>query len=142
MTLISIVLTLFIVLEILNVILLYFKPSSTKGNAMGFFKVWEASKEMPDVHRLLRYLVYWVAGTKLIFIALLVVIITFADAKVQLYSTVVLIVSIMTFYWKLYPIIKLMDEKGELAKKGYARELAIMIAVFIGMFVIALIVSL
>jgi hypothetical protein len=64
---ISIVLTLFIVIECLNAILLYKVPGSTKGNAVGVFKAYAKAKSDPELSALVDYLVNWVAGTKLIF---------------------------------------------------------------------------
>lgn len=142
MTLIIIVLSLFIILETLNIILLYFKPESTKGNAMGFFIAWEASKKDPAVHALMKYLVYWVAGTKLIFIGLLVAILIVGDANMQLVSVGVLIVSISSFYWKLFPLIKQMDISNQLTQKGYSKTLGVMIGSFIGVFLLVFMVAL
>ena len=74
MNAISIVIVGFIVLEATNVIALYFFPESKYANSMGVFKAYERSKLDPQVHDLVRYLVNCVAGTKLIFLLLLVVI--------------------------------------------------------------------
>jgi len=134
---ISTVIVLFLVLESLNVLLLYFAPGSKKGNALGVFKAFEKSKQDPQVHALLKYLVNWVAGTKLIFILLLVVILIFGDEQLQIWSCVALVFSIMVFYWRLYPIMKSMDEKEELDPKGYSKTLAIMIAFFVLCFALA-----
>ena len=48
-------------MEIANVLSLYFKPESKMFNGIGVFKAWEKSKEDPEVHDLVRYLVFWVA---------------------------------------------------------------------------------
>ncbi len=133
-----IIITFFILLESANVVLLYFFPTSKKGNGVGVFDAYEKSKQIPEVHLLVKYLINWVAGTKLIFILLLVVIIVLGDKTVQLYSTIALIISIATFYWRLYPLIKTMDEQGKISPKGYSKTLAITIAIFITMFLIAL----
>jgi hypothetical protein len=71
MNAVSIVIILFIVLESMNVIVLYFFPGSRKGNGVGIFKAYEKSKNYPDLHAFIKYLIHWVAGTKLIFILLL-----------------------------------------------------------------------
>jgi len=47
----SIVLSLFIFLEFLNVLLLYKAPGSTKGNAMGVFKAYSKAQADPEVNR-------------------------------------------------------------------------------------------
>ena len=74
MNILSIAIIIFVVLESLNVLTLYFYPGSQKGNGVGVFNAWEKSKSDPEIHQFIRYLVFWVAGTKLIFIVLLVVI--------------------------------------------------------------------
>ncbi len=139
MTIISIVLTIFIVLETMNILLLYFFPHSTKGNAVGIFKAFEESKKYPEIHSLVKYLIYWVAGTKLIFVLLLVVILIVGDSKTQTMSMAALIISTATFYWRLHPLLKSMDQQNQLSIKGYSKTLAIMIASFILAFIFALI---
>ena len=57
-----------ILLEATNVLALYFFPGSKYANSVGAFKAWEKSKQDPEIHNFVRYLVYWVSGTKLIFI--------------------------------------------------------------------------
>ncbi len=79
MTIIKIVILIFIVLETSNVLMLYFAPGSKNANAVGVFTAWEKSKQYPEIHNFIKYLVYWVAGAKLIFLLLLTVIIIFAD---------------------------------------------------------------
>jgi hypothetical protein len=108
------------------------------GNGLGVFDAWEQSKSTPEVHELVRYLVYWVAGTKLIFIALLLVILFTASENTQLLTVVAMIASISSFYWRLYPIVKSLDAQGQITPSGYSRTLALMIAGFIGLFAIAL----
>ena len=130
----TLAISLFLILEISNVILLYFFPKSNKGNGMGAFNAFEKSKEIPEVHDLIKYLINWVAGTKIIFIALLILIITFGDSTLQLYSIIALIFSIATFYWRLYPLIKSMDKENQISPKGYSKTLARMIGSFIVVF--------
>lgn len=138
MNLTAIAISAFIFLEVLNVIILYFAPQSKKGNGIGVFKAFEKSKEVPEGHALIRYLVNWVAGTKLIFIALLIVVVFKADFNVQLLSLLALILSISTFYWRLFPLLKRMDVDNQLEPKGYSKTLAIMIAGIIFLFTVAL----
>ena len=57
-------------------------------------------------------------------------------------SLIALIASIVTFYWKLYPIIKKMDNSGQITPEGYSKTLAMMISIFILMLSGALVVSL
>jgi len=138
MDLISIVIIVFGVLEISNVLLLYFAPESRMGNGIGVFNAYEKSKKDPEVHALVRYLINWVAGTKLIFLALLVVILITGDLHARIYSTIALILSILTFYWKLYPAIRSMDNANQITPKGYSRTLGLMILGFILVFTGAL----
>ena len=138
MPILSIAIALFAVLETLNVIMLYFTPGTRKGNGVGVFNAYEKSKADPEVHALITYLINWVAGTKLIFIILLVVILITGNSTTKLFSVIGLILSILSFYWRLYPAIKSMDNKGNITPKGYSKTLGVMIAGFIGIFLIAL----
>ena len=58
MSVLSIAIGIFIVLESLNVLTLYFNPGSQLGNGIGVFHAWETSKADPDMHQFVRYLVY------------------------------------------------------------------------------------
>ena len=138
MKVIYLVLLIFTLLELLNIIILYFFPDSTKGNGIAIFKQYETLKKDEYSASLIAYLVNWVANSKLIFIALLVVILLTGSEETILYSVVVLTISILAFYWRMYPIIKSIGKKGGLVEKNYAQKLAITIAFFVGMFVIAL----
>ena len=131
----------FIILESMNIILLYFAPSSRKGNGVGVFDAFEKSKEYPELHAFIKYLINWVAGTKLIFIALLIVILITGSNTTRLFSVIALILSIASFYWRLYPAIRKMDEQDEISPKGYSKTLFIMITVFLLGFSAALLVA-
>ncbi len=135
----SIAMTLFIILESLNVIILYKFPNTTKGNGVGVFDAFEKSKCDPEVHAFIKYLINWIAGTKLIFILLLVVVILTGSILTKIFCLVALIFSISTFFWKLYPVIKRIDESGNLSPQGYSKTLGTMIAFFLGFFVTALV---
>jgi hypothetical protein len=141
MDILSIVILIFLILEILNVIMLYFVPETKKGNGLGVFDAYEKSKSDPEIHALVKYLVNWVAGSKLIFIALLAVIILNGNNDTVFLSILVLIFSIMTFFWRLYPMIKKMDSLGQITPKGYSKTLGYMIVGFIIAFTAALIFS-
>lgn len=134
----SIVLSLFILIECLNVILLYKMPGSTKGNAVGVFKAYAKAKADPELGVLVDYLVNWVAGTKLIFIVLLIGIIITGSPATKVFSAIALIFSIGTFFSQLFPLIKRMEAGGGLTVNGYSRTLAIMIAAFMAVFAVAL----
>ncbi|MCP4442360.1 MAG: hypothetical protein GY810_25930 [Aureispira sp.] len=138
MDILSIVIIIFVVLETSNIFMLYFTPETRKGNGMGVFNAYERSKTDPEMHALVKYLVNWVAGTKLIFIALLVVILITGDSNTKLFSVIALILSILTFYWRLYPIMKGLDKDGHITPNGYSKTLGIMIAGFVSVFTIAL----
>lgn len=138
MNIISIVIVLFIILESLNVLTLYFNPGSQMGNGLGVFNAWERSKADPEMHQFVRYLVFWVAGTKLIFIVLLIVILFNADKTTQQLSLIAMILSIASFFWRLYPIMKSLDAENHITPSGYSRTLGIMIASFIAVFALAL----
>lgn len=139
MKILTIALAAFGILELSNVLMLYFMPGSKMGNGIGVFNAFEKSKSDPELHALVKYLINWVAGTKLIFILLLGVIIAAGSALTKICSAGALILSIATFYWRLYPAIKAMDEKGQITPKGYSRTLGLMIGGFILIFAAALV---
>ena len=141
MNILSIAIIIFLVLETLNVLTLYFAPGTTRGNGLGVFKAYEKSKNDEEVHALVKYLINWVAGTKIIFVALLIVILITGDDTTKLVSVIALIMTIATFFWRLFPIMKAADARGQISPAGYSRTLGIMIAVFMLVFVLALIVN-
>ncbi|MFH1809963.1 MAG: hypothetical protein ABIJ09_14555 [Pseudomonadota bacterium] len=120
----------FLFLELTNVIAMYVVPGSKQANAVGVFSAWEKSKADPELHAFVRYLVYWVAGTKVIFIALLSTILVFGDARLQAVALLAMVASIATFYWKLFPLIRKMDRAGQITPKHYSAMLGVMIAGF------------
>ena len=136
MSFVQIVVILFMLLELSNVLALYFAPGSKYANAVGVFTAWDASKRDPEIHDFVRYLVNWVAGAKLIFLLLLAIIVLFGDAQVQRMSLVALAVATASFYWRLFPLIRSLDRRGQIEPKNYSTVLGIMIFVFIVMFVI------
>lgn len=127
MTILYIVTTLFLILELANVLALYFRPNSLNFNSVGAFKAWEQSKSHPEIHDLVRYLTYWVAGTKLIFIALLAVILLTASENTQRVAALVMIPCIATFYWRLFPLSRKMGREGQLTTQNYDKVLSITI---------------
>ncbi len=58
MNILSIAIILFIILESLNILILYFAPGTQRGNGVGVFNAWERSKADPVMHQFIRYLVY------------------------------------------------------------------------------------
>jgi len=93
------------------------------------------------VHDLVKYLVYWVAGTKVISILLLVVILLTAQGKSLIFAGAAMVVSIATFFWRLFPLIRKMDRSNQIEPKNYSATLGWMILSFILVFLAAVIVT-
>lgn len=142
MTILKTVVIIFLILEASNVLTLYFAPASRYANGIGVFNAWEKSKADPDVHQLVQYLVNWVAGTKLIFIFLLIVILLRGDEQTLQLTAFAMTVSIASFFWRLFPMIRKMDSNGQITPPNYSVMLGWMIFAFIMTFVIALVMSL
>ncbi len=138
MCILDISIIIFILLETANVCILYFAPDSKYGNGVAVFNHWETSKNDQDMHLFVRYMTNWVAGTKLIFIVLLIILVFTASNTAKLYTLIVLILSIGTYYWRLHPIVKDLDAKGLITPKGYSKVLGYMIGGFITLFSINL----
>lgn len=141
MNVLTIVIIGFLILEAVNVTTLYFFPGSKLANGVGIFKAWEVSKQYPEIHDFVRYLVNWVAGVKLIFIFLLIVILYFGDQNTLLFSAVALFASTLTFYWRLFPLIRKMDGESQIEPKNYSTGLAFMILGFVIVFFVAVHIS-
>lgn len=135
--LVKMVIVFFILLEASNVLALYFAPGSKYANAVGVFTAWEKSKQSPEIHEFVRYLVNWVAGAKLIFLLLLAVIVLFADLEIQRLSLVALALTTASFYWRLFPLVRKMDRDGQIEPRNYSTVLGGMIFVFIVCFLVA-----
>jgi hypothetical protein len=131
----------FMLLEFSNVFALYFAPGSKYANAVGVFLAWEKSKQNPEIHSFVRYLVFWVAGAKLIFLFLLGALVLFGDSDLQRIGLVALCVATLSFYWRLFPLIRKMDRNEQVTPKNYSIVLGVMIAVFIVLFALAAIVG-
>lgn len=135
MTLLRAVTIIFIVLETANVAALYFFPGTKFANGVGVFRAWEVSKNDPAMHDFILYLVHWVAGTKLIFLLLLLVILLTGEEQNLAWMGAALAVSISSFFWRLFPRIRKIDQKKQLSPEGYSRRLAWMISGMIVLFV-------
>ncbi len=129
MIILNIVLAIFIVLETFNLLVLYLRPSMKKANGIGVFNAWNKSKKDPEIHSFIKYLAYWVAGTKLIIISLLLVILVLAEPTLKIVAVGVLALTITSFYWKMSPIIKKMDSDGNISPSGYHKTLSLIIVV-------------
>ena len=131
----------FIVLETTNVVALYFFPGTKYANSVGIFKAFERSKTDPEVHDFVKYLVNWVAGTKVIFLTLLIAIVIFADDRGLFIAGIAMMLSISLFFWRLFPLIRRMDRDGEIEPKNYSAILGLMIAAFVAVYLVALMIS-
>lgn len=134
---VQIVIVTFILLELSNVLALYFAPGSRYANAVGVFIAWDKSEQYPEIHEFVNYLVNWIAGTKLIFLSLLALIVLYADAELQRLSLWALALTTASFYWRLFPLIRNMGRNGQVEPRNYATILGVMILVFIAAFVSA-----
>ncbi|MBE0686142.1 MAG: hypothetical protein IH585_09090 [Anaerolineaceae bacterium] len=134
---VKIVIIAFIILELSNVLALYFIPGSKKANAVGVFSAWEKSMQYPEIHNFIKYLVNWVAGTKLIFLLLLGVITLWGNLKLQQLSLLALGIATLTFFWRLFPLIRKMDQNDQIRPKNYSIILGVMILTFVVVFGIA-----
>lgn len=139
MSILSISIIIFIIVESMNVAILYFWPDSQLGNGVGVFNAFHNS-ESEEQKLFSSYLVNWVAGVKLIFIFLLAVILVIGTEQVKLWAVVAMIFSIATYFWRLHPTIKKLDAMGCITPKGYSKTLGWMITGFLLMFTAALIV--
>jgi hypothetical protein len=137
-TTLQVLVGLFLLAEVANIATLYFAPGSTYGNGVGVFDGWAKSQADADLGPFVRYLVYWVAGTKLIFIALWLVILLTAGPDTQFWASVVMVPAIATFYWRLFPIARDLDRRGQVSPAGYSKVLGWMIAVMLVAFVVAI----
>jgi len=133
----KIVIFAFIILETSNVLALYFAPGSKKANAVGVFSAWEKSKQYPEIHDFIKYLVNWVAGAKLIFLFLLAGIALFGDLNQQRLSLLALAIATLSFYWRLFPLIKKMDREDQIEPKNYSNILGVMILSMVILFLLA-----
>lgn len=142
MDILSIAIIIFCVMELGNVLILYFAPDLRLGNGVAVFDSWHEAKEKEDMDLFAHYMAYWVAGVKIIFIFLLTVILIFGNESTKIGAVVAMILSIGTYFWKLHPLIKKLDELGKITPKGYSKVLGKMITGFMLMFTIALVVHL
>ncbi|MBT3190625.1 MAG: hypothetical protein HN736_01345 [Anaerolineae bacterium] len=124
----QITLTVFALIETLNMLELYFLQNNCKFNGACIFSGWEKSKADPEVHALVRYLVNWLAGVKMIVIALVLVIVFTAPESTLLVTAIALIITIASFYWRLYPLLCSADKAGQLSPRGHSKRLSIMLA--------------
>lgn len=138
----DIAIIIFCIMELGNVLILYFKPDSKLGNGVAVFDAWKDVKENKNLDLFVHYMAYWVAGVKLIFIFLLLVVLLTGNETTKILAVVAMIISIATYFWKLHPIIKKLDSLNKISPKGYSKTLGLMISGFLLMFSTALILYL
>lgn len=124
----------FITIELLNITILYFEPTFKYGNSVGVFKDYTGTDFQ-------KYMVNWVAGTKLIFVMMGVVVVILGQPLLQFFTCVVLVISIASFYFRLYPLIKKMDSEGKIKPSGYHKSLNLMILAFLAMFIVVSVIG-
>lgn len=139
MDILNIAIAIFVLMESANVIILYFFPDSKKGNGVAVFNPWFQAKEDEKSKLFAQYMANWVAGTKLIFIVLLLVILFWGNEITKVAAVAVMILSIASYFFRLHPIITKLDAMGEISPKGYSKTLLLMIIAFMTMFALALV---
>ncbi|MCU0299540.1 MAG: hypothetical protein MUF33_13620, partial [Candidatus Nanopelagicales bacterium] len=77
--------------------------------------------------------VYWVAGVKVIFLALLAVVVLTGTQETKVAAGWALAASIAVFFWRLFPLARRADARGQMRPAG----LGIMIAVMVVAIVVA-----
>lgn len=142
MDILSIAIIIFCIMETGNVMILYFMPDSRLGNGVAVFDSWHDAKKDSAMDLFAHYMAYWVAGVKLIFIFLLMVVLFTGTQQTKIWAVAAMILSIATYFWKLHPLIVKLDAMGKITPKGYSRTLGLMIAGFLIMFSVALAVYL
>lgn len=140
MDILSIAIIIFCLMELGNVLILYFMPDSRLGNGVAVFDSWNDVKEDKALNLFSHYMAYWVAGVKLIFIFLLIVVLLTGTEITRVWAVVVMILSIATYFCRLHPIIKKLDKMGGITPKGYSKTLGLMITGFLIMFSLSLII--
>lgn len=129
----------FLIMELSNILILYFKPDFRYGNSMNVFKRWHEAQEREDERLFVKYMVNWVANCKLIFLALLMVVLVCGNEIITVCAVAATILSIAIYFVTLHPVIERLDEMGEIQPKGYSRTLAFTIGAFMLMFSLALV---
>ncbi|MEX1377167.1 MAG: hypothetical protein AB1Z23_06800 [Eubacteriales bacterium] len=142
MNILQIAILVFIIIECLNVFTLYTNPGMKIGNGIGVFNAWHKAQEDEEMKDFVSYMSSWVAGTKLIFIMLGIVVIICGNFETQLATAAAMVISIASYFLKLNPLIKKMDSKDQISPKGYSKTLMYMILGFIVIFTIAFIIGL
>lgn len=138
----KIAIAVFLVMELSNVLIMYFKPNFKYGNSMHTFKQWYKAQNNETERLFVKYLVNWVANCKLIFLTLLAVVAVFGNELITVCAIIATILSIAIYFVSLHPIIAKLDRLGEIQPRGYSRTLAVTIGSFMLMFSFALLLYL
>ena len=118
-------------------------PEFKFSNGIGVFNAWNKSKDDEEIHSLAKYLVRWVANSKLIFIGLLILILIFAPGTdLLLWTMLVMALTTIAFFVTLFPIIRKADKKGQVSPKNYSIILFIEVFVISGAFIAAFVLGL
>ncbi len=139
MGILDIVLLIFIALETANVLIIYLNPDFKYGNGLSVFRQWEELRKEESSGLFVKYMANWVAGCKVIFIALVLIIVFTADEFTKICTVAALVPTISLYYIKLHPIIKRIDDMGQLRPQGYSKTLVFTISGFVLMFVGAIV---
>ena len=123
------ILIIFVIVELMNVLELYYFRERCMFNNVALFECWERAKEDPQMYALISYLMNWVAGVKLISIGLLLVIVFTTPQFSILIAAISMVLTISTFYWRMYPTLRKQDFRGNLDPKGRSLQLGVMVGV-------------
>lgn len=140
MNVLQIVISIFLLLECINITILYKYPRSKHCNGVGVFKSIHEIDQSNKDYDFIVYLIKWVANAKLIFIFLGITIVFYGTETLQLYATFAFILSILVFYVTLFPIIRKMDKNNRLVQHGYSTQLAFTIFAFILLLIIGIVI--
>lgn len=132
---------LFIILEMSNVLTLYIAPSSKLGNGLGVFLAYKLADKDKNIRPIIRYMGNWIANVKVIMNALLLVIVLYGSATLQLYTAIALMASIVLYYITLLPIIISETKNNKILPKRYGLYTTVIISVMILTFAAAIIIT-
>ncbi len=127
MDVLNIAIIIFIFLESANITILYFFPEIKYGNGVAVFNEYYVAQKNESSRLFVKYLLNWVAGTKLVFIALLIVVLFLGDDLIKIHSLAFMCIAISSYYFMLNPIMKKLDMVDEITPKGYSKTLFLMI---------------
>lgn len=128
MNALQVTLLVFVLIETLSMLELYFLQDKPMFNGVGIFSGWERSKADPEVHMLVRYLVNWLAGVKMIVIGLVLVLVFMVPENTKLLGAIALLITVSSFYWRLKPMLRTADMAGQVTPQGHSRRLSMMVA--------------